>query len=173
MKFLFRSLPVIALAAGSMTVALNLRTAKSEESPQPAAPEPLVELAPYMTELQQLTHKLSLSVANSNHDLALFYLYESLEVTKSIKEEVPEYRSLPIALLADRLATPAYEKLRDAIQEDKDASTEKLTNKASALAMTALVNSCNQCHTATQHSFIRITDRSDFNPFNQDFTPAP
>lgn len=122
-----------------------------------------VELAPFMSNLAKLTHKLSLSVGYNNPELADFYLYESLELLEEIKETVPEYRGLPIAMLIDRLVTPNYNSLQSAIA---DADHEKMTNE-----LNKLIDSCNQCHQTTQHGFIKITPRTDFNPFNQDFRP--
>lgn len=134
---------------------------------QEPEPDPLVELAPYMGELQRLTHKLSLSVANGNTPLASFYLYESLETLEDIKVEVPEYRGLPIALLVDQLSTPKYEELKRAIAADEKEEEMKHT----PAALNAVISSCNQCHSATQHGFIKITNGSEVNPFNQDFKP--
>ena len=67
------------------------------------------ELAPYMAALQQLTHKLSLSIEHDNAQLAGFYLHESEELLEEIREAVPEYDGFPIALQIEQIATPAYE----------------------------------------------------------------
>lgn len=133
--------------------------------------EAFVELAPYMGELQRLTHKLSLSIAHDNHRLAEFYLYESLELLEDIKTDVPEYRGQPVALLIDRISTPLYRELEKAIKADRMASGGK-SNERSRAALTGVLNSCNECHVATQHGFIKITDQSGVNPFNQDFKPG-
>ena len=143
---------------------------KDEKVEAPAVDEEFVELAPYMTRLQTLTHKLSLSVEHSNHRLAEFYLYESLEALEDIKTDVPLYRGHLIAVLTDQLTTPAYKLLLKAIEEDK--AEEVLTNKRSAAAFTTLVNTCNQCHVATQHEFLKIAVPKGVNPFLQDFKPA-
>ena len=132
--------------------------------------ETFVELAPYMTRLQTLTHKLSLSVEHSNHKLAEFYLYESLEAMEDIKTDVPEYRGHLIALLTDQMATPAYKALLKAIGEDKAEETR--TNRRSAAAFKTLINTCNQCHVATNHEFIKIAVPKGVNPFLQDFSPT-
>lgn len=136
----------------------------------PAGGDVPVELAPYMGELQRLTHKLSLSIAHSNGELAKFYLYESLEALREIQEEVPEYRGLPIAFLVDRLARPRYEELKSALQEAADGDANPGAPDLAA-AMAGVVESCNQCHVATQHGFIKITNETRTNPFNQDFAP--
>ncbi|CAN5145311.1 hypothetical protein BH23VER1_BH23VER1_27400 [soil metagenome] len=132
--------------------------------------ELLVELAPYMGQLQTLTHKLALSIENSNHRLAEFYLYESLEALEEIKTEVPEYRGHPIALLVDQLATPTYQALATAIAEDKTQSS--LTNQRATAGFAAVVESCNSCHAITKHEFIKIPPSPSTNPFLQDFKPS-
>ncbi len=142
---------------------------QQEAEPAPED-EDFVELAPYMGELQTLTHKLGLSIENSNHTLSEFYLYESLHALEEMKTDVPEYRGHLIAVLVDRTSTPIYKALATAIKEDK-AETET-TNKRSATAYKALINSCNQCHEVTQHGFIKIAAPNGSNPFLQDFKPA-
>ncbi|MCW1925670.1 hypothetical protein OKA05_24140 [Luteolibacter arcticus] len=135
-----------------------------ELQPLPAT-EPLVELAPFMGELQRLTHKLALSADAGNSELARFYLYESLEQFKSIQEEVPEYRGQPVALLIDRMAKPAYDAL------EKASSKEGATAEDLRQPLNGVIAACNQCHVATQHGFIKITAGTGTNPFNQDFKP--
>lgn len=126
-----------------------------------------VELAPLMGELQRLTHKLSLSIAHSNYRLAEFYLHECLEALEEIKEEGPQYEGFSVALLIDQISTPKYENLKKALAGDP-----KTVDKESLKTTFAdLIDSCNECHQATQHGFIKITDFSSSNPFNQDFSP--
>ena len=160
-----------ALAVTSLlAAAFGQKEEQKTSEPAAAAEEEFVELAPYMTRLQTLTHKLSLSVEHSNHRLAEFYLYESLEALEDIKTDVPLYRGHLVALLTDQLATPAYKTLLEAIEKDK--AEKERTNKRSAKAFTALLNTCNQCHVATKHEFIKIAVPKGVNPFLQDFKPA-
>ncbi|GAB3382525.1 hypothetical protein NCG89_12400 [Spongiibacter taiwanensis] len=126
------------------------------------AEAPPVELAPYMTELQQLTHKLSLSVAAKNPALAEFYLYESLQVINTIQEQVPEYRGIAVAVLLDQIARPHYDGLTQALAQPDTARWQPSVN--------ALIDSCNQCHQATQHGLIKIRLNPN-NPYLQDFRP--
>jgi hypothetical protein len=121
------------------------------------------ELALLMGDLQRLTHKLALSADAGNAELAAFYLHESQEQLRKIQTEAPEYENLPIALLIDRLAHPAYAPMQEAVRV-KDV-------KRMREGMNAIVQSCNACHTATQHAFIRITPGTESNPFNQSFAP--
>lgn len=128
---------------------------------------PQVELAPYMGELGRLTHKMSLAIGATNVPLASFYAYESLELLGEIQTDVPEYEDQPIALLIDRLGTPSYNPLKELLHaEDGSVSPDALMG-----ALEGIVRSCNACHAATQHGFIKITAETKTNPFNQDFTP--
>jgi len=121
------------------------------------------ELALLMGDLQRLTHKLALSADAGNAELAAFYLHESQEQLRKIQSEAPEYENIPVALLIDRLAHPAYAPMRDAVTaRDMKGMRE---------GMNAIVQACNACHTATQHAFIRITPGTEVNPFNQSFAP--
>jgi hypothetical protein len=121
------------------------------------------ELALLMGDLQRLTHKLALSADAGNAELAAFYLHESQEQLRKIQSEAPEYENLPIALLIDRMAHPAYAPMQEAVTA-KDA---KLMREG----IHAIVQACNACHTATQHAFICITPGTESNPFNQSFAP--
>jgi len=132
-----------------------------------AQPEESVELAPMMSGLQRLTHKLTLSIHAANPDLEQFYLDESVEAIEDIQRAVPVYEGLPVAQLIDEILKPRFERLREALARDRKAHK----NGAAQAALGELIAGCNQCHRATRHAFIKIRDRGDFNPFNQDFEP--
>lgn len=143
----------------------------------PGTEEIRVELAPYMAGLQTLTHKLSLAVGAGHSELARFYAYESIESLKHIQRDVPEYDGQPVALLIDRYALPRYaeflEVLRsgDAVEGSRNGGRPEVG--ALDAAMEKVVESCNDCHAATRHGFIRIVDERERNPFNQSFEPLP
>jgi len=121
------------------------------------------ELALLMGELQKLTHKMALSADAGNTQLANFYMHESLEQMKKIQTEAPEYEGQPIALLMDRLGLPAYATMQEAVNaKDKQRMLTALDN---------VIQSCNACHAATLHPFIRITRGTKVNPYNQSFQP--
>ena len=123
------------------------------------------ELALLMGDLQRLTHKMALSANEGNAELTAFYLHESTEQLKAIQEQAPEYENKPIAMLVARLALPAYDQL-------KEASAQDTPDKERMLAgLDIVIQSCNQCHVATQHQFIKITRGTEVNPFNQSFKP--
>lgn len=145
-----------------------------------AADAPKIELAPPMGELQRMTHKLSLAVGGGDLELTAFYAYESIELLREIQRGIPEYDGHPIALLIDRMAMPAYDALTRALADSgrprdrarsPDAAEAADTEAAEAAGrgVAGVVAACNDCHRATSHTFIRITDERKRNPFNQDF----
>jgi len=75
--------------------------------------------------------------------------------------------SLSIAHSNYRLAAfYLHECLEALVGDPKTVDKESLKT-----AFADLIDSCNQCHQTTQHGFIKITDFSNNNPFNQDFSP--
>ena len=169
-------IPVIA-AVGIIYTAVSLTNkGKGQNTPSPHPAETLAlrpitdvekppELALLMGDLQRLTHKMALSANEGNAELAAFYMYESIEQLKVIQEEVPEYESQPVAMFIDRLGLPAYDIFKQALAvkpPDKDRMLAGLD---------IVIQSCNQCHAATQHQIIQITRGTEVNPFNQSFKP--
>ena len=148
---------LIAVSAVIGAADMSPQLAPVDESP------PTPELALLMGDLQRLTHKLALSADAGNAELAAFYLHESQEQLRKIQSEAPEYENIPVALLIDRLAHPAFVPMQEAVTA-KDV-------KRMREGMNAIVQACNACHTATQHGFIRITAGTEVNPFNQSFAP--
>ena len=164
----FISWALLAIICSAWMLSLRAQHA-STESPTEVGltnlnhDETTPELALLMGDLQRLTHKLALSADAGNAALAGFYLHESMEQLHKIQSEAPEYERLPIALLIDRLAHPAYGLMQEAVNEK---------NKERMLAgLDGIIQSCNACHIATQHPFIRITRGTEINPFNQSFQP--
>lgn len=164
---------VAALALTAAAMLLRSQTTTSH-APRPASgltplqeESPTPELALLMSDLQRLTHKMALSANEGNAPLAGFYLHESLEQLKAIQTEAPEYERLPIALLIDRLALPAYEPFKAALAE------QPLNRDRLMSALDGVIQTCNACHAATEHGFIQITRGTEVNPFNQSFKPQP
>lgn len=127
--------------------------------------EAVPELALLMGDLQRLTHKLALSADAGNEELAAFYLHETGAQLSKIQVETPEYEGLPVAVLIDRMAHRALADF-GAVLAGGGA------DRAAMLAgLDGVIQSCNACHLATQHGFIRITRGTEVNPFNQSFAP--
>lgn len=153
--------PFLMLAM--LTTGIVLLASQEKPGLRPVEDVATAELALLMGDLQRLTHKLALSADAGNFELAAFYLHESQEQLRNIQTEAPEYENIPVALLIDRLAHPAYEPMQTAVSA-KDAP-------AMRHGIQTIVNACNACHTATQHAFIKITSGTEVNPFNQSFAP--
>ena len=151
--------PFLAVAAIPI-VALGAKTLVPVDD-APVVPE----LATHMGELQRLTHKLALSIDAGNASLVEMYTHESLVQLKKIQAEVPEYEGKPVALLIDRLGYPGYVAMEEAVKN-------RATDRGQLLpALDLVIQSCNNCHVATQNPFIRITRGTGINPFNQSFAP--
>jgi hypothetical protein len=119
------------------------------------------ELSAYMSTLQHHTHKLGLSIQARNKPLAGFYLDEIGEAIGIIQRKFPTYDKLEIADLADAMPVPSVSPVAKAIAaSDWPGATR---------AYAGLIDSCNDCHAAANHDFIKITVPTG-NPFNQSFS---
>ena len=143
------------LLGGSLLGALLVFAA-----PGPARAEG--DLVALMHTLQTHAHKLQLSVAARNGELAYFYLHEIEETAEEIVAEVAEYDGYPIADLTREMLLPRVESLEDAIKAGDWSVTDAQYAK--------LLKSCNACHLVAGHGFIRIAP-AEGNPFAQDFSP--
>lgn len=123
-----------------------------------------VELAIVMGQLQTHTHKYALSVDAENHELASFYMHEMEEAAETITEEVPSYEGYDIAELMGQYLEPKMESTEEALEEKDWEEVRSQTIK--------LVDSCNSCHAASDHDFVKITTGFDKNPFSQDFSKS-
>jgi len=118
-----------------------------------------VELVQLMSSLQYFSHKLGLSIDSSNKELASFYAHEVEEVLEEA-EKVMAYDGFPVGKMVESTVKPAFEKLEDAVK----AANWKQADKA----FDDLVSSCNSCHQATAHGYIKLERRRD-NPYMQSF----
>jgi hypothetical protein len=135
--------------------------------PSELAEEAPKELAAYMTELQVLTHKLGLSIDAKNSQLIQLYLHESLVKVEEIQITLPEYEGVPVALLLDRLALPAYKVVRESY--DAPAESDNYFKNIN-IAYNSLLNTCNTCHASSGREYIWISP-NPANPYLQDFSP--
>jgi len=119
------------------------------------------ELMPYMEIMQHLSHKLGLAIQARNQPLAAFYLEEIQETTQIIQKKFPTYDKQDIAELAGAMLVPSLEPLKKSI----NAKSWAIANAG----YTKLIDSCNDCHAATEHEFVKITAPTA-NPFNQSFS---
>lgn len=119
-------------------------------------------LAVLMERMQTYTHKAQLSVEARNAPLADFYLHELEETAEYVVEHIEFYDDYPVGALTREMLLPAIEALEDALEAGDWNESGRRFN--------ALLQSCNDCHTASGHGFIRIAPASG-NPFAQDFAP--
>lgn len=122
---------------------------------------PSVGLLESMSWMQTYTHKLILSAEAENRRLVDFYLHEIEELAEDVLAGVPEYDGFPIGSLVESMLITEIDRLEEVVdQGDWEAIREGVSR---------LVASCNSCHAATDHEYIRITERSAGNPFLQEF----
>jgi hypothetical protein len=119
------------------------------------------KLVPYMEILQHLSHKLGLSIQAKNEPLASFYLQEIDETVGLIRKKFPTYDNMEIGSLTNAMIQPSIDPLRKQLK----AKNWVIINAG----YTKLIDSCNDCHGATDHEFIQITSPTG-NPFNQTFS---
>jgi hypothetical protein len=120
------------------------------------------ELSPYMALMQHHLHKLGLALQAKNAPLAGFYLEEVEETATIIQKQFPTYDKIAVGPLMSAMLVPAIAPLEKSIK----ASNWPISNAG----YTKLIDSCNGCHAAAQHGFVKITAPTQ-NPFNQSFSP--
>lgn len=121
-----------------------------------------VELAVLMGYQQRYLEKLYFAGINANWPLADFYHHELEETLEDIIEGDIEEDGYNVSGLSKAMLLPAVEALENSIKnkDEKDFVTK----------YNAVVNSCNACHTATKHGFIKIIVPKESSFKNQDFS---
>jgi len=112
-----------------------------------------------MSKLQYFMHKTGLALKAENTRLAGFYVHE-LEETIEELEDFGRYKSHDIGKLTEKLLMPEFEQLEKQVKHGQAAAQWR--------AYENVINSCNGCHKATAHEFIRIEFNSA-NPYMQSF----
>ena len=75
--------------------------------------------------------------------------------------KIEEYDGHPVGELATGMLGPAVENVGSMLDEG---------NMEGALeAYQRLIHAGNACHLVTEHAFVKIADRSDYNPYMQAF----
>jgi hypothetical protein len=146
--------PRLAIPLGIACLALAARGA--------VADDPGIELVGLMGNMQTYTHKLQLSVAARNAALSGFYLHELEETAETIAGGVDSYDGFPVGRMTKDLLLPAVERLEEPVKKGDWGQAEE--------HFEGLMGTCNACHEATEHGYIRIAPASG-NPFAQDFSP--
>jgi len=118
-----------------------------------------VDLVGTMGSLQYFAHKTHLSLNAKNQELANFYAHEIEEQLEAL-EEIKEYHGQPIGKLSKSMLVPSFEAFEASLKAgDWSAAQQKFQT---------VIDTCNACHQATQHGFIKI-ELSDKNPYMQAF----
>jgi len=103
----------------------------------------------------QIYHtKLYYAGSEQNWDLAEFYTHELTESLEDIIHYYPEYEGLKIKKLATKTALRQVQKLEKALESKSLVEFQE--------GYVQLTNSCNACHVATQHQFIKMLQKGDF-----------
>ncbi|MCU0469219.1 MAG: hypothetical protein MUF58_11485 [Arcicella sp.] len=105
----------------------------------------------------QIYHtKLYYAGNEQNWDLAEFYTHELTESLEDIIHYYPEYEGLKIKELTTNTALKQVQNLEKAVEKKSLIEFQE--------GFTQLTNSCNACHVATQHPFIKIKtpEKGDF-----------
>ncbi|MEP0986170.1 hypothetical protein [Ekhidna sp.] len=111
---------------------------------------------------QRFSQKLWLAGQNQNWELADFYTHELEEVTEKLVEGNVIHDDYNISNLTEAMLLPKIEKVEEAIRK-KDQVLFLENYKL-------MISSCNLCHNATKHNFIKILVPNDSTIWNQDFT---
>lgn len=119
-------------------------------------------LAIQMKYIQHWTHKLGLSVEAQNAELVEFYHHELEEGTEELIASIKEYDGYPIAELAESMLLPELKAFESA---EESGDWNQITQ-----AYQTIIASCNSCHQASAHGYIKIVDGFGNNPFIQDFS---
>jgi hypothetical protein len=119
-------------------------------------------LAIQMKYMQHWTHKLGLSVEAQNPELVEFYHHELEEGTEDLIATIKEYDGYPIAEFAETMLLPQIKAFESA---EESGDWNQITQ-----AYQTIIASCNSCHQASAHGYIKIVDGFGNNPFNQDFS---
>lgn len=118
------------------------------------------ELVSAMGSLQYFLHKTGLALRSANYRLASFYLHEIEEVLEEIGK-VKSYDGHPVGKMSGEATAEVLEALERAVKDEKRGASRR--------AYSDMIKACNTCHTATDHGFIKVRDRSGRNPFMQSF----
>jgi cytochrome c556 len=140
----------------------NNNSTKASQQEVKKAKKDTPELADAMGQLQTYFHKYALAVDAKNHELATFYFHEVRAAADGIKENIPGYEGYDIKKFMTLMFDPAIEPTETALANRNWEEVRKKTIELS--------DSCNSCHNATAHGFVKITPGFNNNPFNQDFS---
>ena len=139
--------------------------ASAEESVVEAPPRPYV-LLDVMHQFQRYADKLYFSGKARNWELANWYRWKLEAAAIPVIEgrvEPYRYEDYHAQPLMKAMLIPAVRSIENAINNKSDTELQK--------AYAALVQTCNGCHVATKHAFVKIAVPTVPIYTNQDYTP--
>ncbi|MGJ8687858.1 MAG: hypothetical protein ACSHWQ_10285 [Spongiibacteraceae bacterium] len=114
-----------------------------------------------MGTMQMLTHKIQLSLEKNNLPAAKFYGGELGAFIKATAA-IDSYSDYPVGRMTNSILRPAQRNLMQAIEAG--------ASKRAIPLLKEMITACNDCHTLTEHAYIRIQTNSA-NPYLQSFDP--
>ena len=126
------------------------------------AKQDVPELADAMGQLQYYMHKYALAVDAKNHELASFYFHEVRASADGIQQNIPGYEGYDIGRFMKMFLQPKLPPIQTALANKNWEEIRARTVE--------MVKSCNSCHNATSHGFVKVEAGFDNNPYNQDFS---
>ncbi|PWN07302.1 hypothetical protein [Rhodohalobacter mucosus] len=163
-------LSVILFFTSVLFLALSCTSQSGEQNKQaPAAGEQIDEgeseiaLIYRMSFINLYSQKLWFAGMQENWELADIYSHEIEEITDGIIRQNIIDDGINVSELMESMIAPQIELMEQAIDNRDSGQFENRFN--------TLIQTCNQCHTASNYGAVRITVPQT-NPFNQDFTPA-
>lgn len=134
-------------------IAANQEVSQSEEIP----------LIYHMSFISRYSKKLYFAGEAENWELADIYSHEIEEISEDIIARNEEHNGINISELMESMLLPQVESVEEAIDNgDREMFLDRYN---------VMIQSCNQCHTATDYGAVKITV-PETNPFNQDFSKS-
>jgi hypothetical protein len=141
-----------------------LRSQKVVIAPQPTLTTPAqFEVAVAMGRIQQYTHKLWWAGQGGNVPLVQFYLHEIEEAMEEVAEAGVVDEDVEVSAQMLQYGPPIVEAFADKVR------TSGLTDFAQQYDV--LMSTCNSCHMATKHPYLRVQVPSLSRFSDQVFTP--
>lgn len=107
-----------------------------------------LELVIEMSHLQRFAEKLYFAGVNENWELAKFYHHEIEETAEKIIKANIDEEGLNYSLLVKSMLVPTLVEVERVVEKN---NLEIFNN-----AYETMVKSCNNCHTSTNHGYIKI-----------------
>ncbi|HEY8991430.1 MAG TPA: hypothetical protein VIM46_05610 [Luteolibacter sp.] len=139
---------VLLLSSLASNVWLSRRVSKLEKTPAAVAAPADYPLGEQMGYMQRYADKLWFAGKQGNWELAKFYQGEITETAEDIAHAKVVKDGIAVGSLLGSRLPPVVEMVDQAVEEKDPVKFEA--------GYRAMVESCNACHAATEHAFIRV-----------------